>query len=195
MGLQLRTQRMVLQTLGASEAEQVLDYFIRNMSFLEVWETLRPPGFYTLGYQEALLAEDERRMAEGLQVKLWISKKEQPDRVIGSVSLSNIVRGAFQSCHLGYRLDAEERNKGFMSEAVREVIRYAFDELELHRMEANIMPRNLASLAVVKKLGFYEEGLAYKYLKINGIWEDHLHMVLRNGKLEGAAAGSGQLPE
>ncbi len=55
-----------------------------------------------------------------------------------------------------------------------------FDEEGLHRIEANIMPKNSASMKVVKKLGFYDEGLAYQYLKINGTWEDHIHMVLLN---------------
>jgi [ribosomal protein S5]-alanine N-acetyltransferase len=58
-----------------------------------------------------------------------------------------------------------------------------FQELGLHRIEANIMPKNKRSLRVVEKLGFYNEGLAYKYLKINGKWEDHIHMVLLNDKV------------
>lgn len=58
-----------------------------------------------------------------------------------------------------------------------------FDDMKLHRIEANIMPKNKQSLKVVEKLGFYDEGLAYKYLKINGKWEDHIHMVLLNNKI------------
>ena len=67
-----------------------------------------------------------------------------------------------------------------MTEAVRETVRIAFEELDLHRIEANIMPRNRASLGVARKAGFYEEGLALKYLQINGVWEDHIHMVIRS---------------
>lgn len=75
-------------------------------------------------------------------------------------------------------------NQGLMTEGIQAVIIYAFEELQLHRIEANIMPRNKASMKVVQKLGFYEEGLAYKYLKINGVWEDHFHMVIRNVTME-----------
>jgi ribosomal-protein-alanine N-acetyltransferase len=105
-------------------------------------------------------------------------------KTIGTVSLSNIVRGPFQSCHLGYKLDKDEINKGFMTEAVEKVINITFKDLKLHRIEANIMPKNKASLRVVEKLNFYNEGIAYKYLKINGKWEDHIHMVLLNEDLE-----------
>jgi len=67
-----------------------------------------------------------------------------------------------------------------MTEAIQKGIEIMFNEFGLHRIEANIMPGNKPSLRVVEKLGFYNEGLAYKYLKINGKWEDHIHMVLLN---------------
>jgi ribosomal-protein-alanine N-acetyltransferase len=123
-------------------------------------------------------------MERGQLVKLWLCKTEEPDRVIGSVAISNIVRGVFLSCHLGYRLDEAEQGKGYMTEAIREMVAYAFQKLGLHRIEANIMPRNTASLKVTEKLGFYHEGLAKQYLRINGKWEDHIHMVLLNEEME-----------
>ena len=100
--------------------------------------------------------------------------------VIGDLTFNNIVRGAFQSCHLGYKIDGRQLNQGFMTEALRCAIAYVFSELKLHRIEANIMPRNARSRRVVEKLGFVQEGLARKYLKINGAWEDHFHYVLLN---------------
>ena len=96
------------------------------------------------------------------------------------VALNNVVWGSFCSCFLGYKLDKDWLRQGLMSEAVKECVRIAFEELGLHRIEANIMPRNIASLGVVRRCGFVEEGLARKYLKINGVWEDHLHMVKLN---------------
>ncbi|MBB6634973.1 GNAT family N-acetyltransferase [Cohnella thailandensis] len=185
MTFELRTARLRLRTLDKSHAEQVRDYFARNRDFLEPWEARRSEEYYTVKTHKKLLAADRESEELGQMFKVWIFKSEEPQRVIGSISLSNIVRGAFLSCHLGYRLDHEEVNKGYMTEALREVIRYAFEGLKLHRIEANIMPRNAASLAVVEKLGFYQEGLARKYLYINGAWEDHIHMVLRNEAMEG----------
>nr|WP_281201113.1 GNAT family N-acetyltransferase [Orenia metallireducens] len=95
-----------------------------------------------------------------------------------------MVRGCFQSCYLGYHLDKEEVNNGYMTEALEEAINFLFEEFKLHRIEANIMPKNNPSLRVVQKLGFYNEGLAKKYLTINGKWEDHIHMVLLNEEVE-----------
>ena len=103
--------------------------------------------------------------------------------VIGSIVLNNIIRGAFHSCHLGYKMDQFNINKGYLTEGLKIVIEYAFNVLKLHRIEANIMPHNSPSLRVVEKL-VYHEGLAKKYLNINESWEDHIHMVLLNESLE-----------
>ncbi|WP_276352408.1 GNAT family N-acetyltransferase [Cohnella caldifontis] len=180
----IETPRLRLATIGISQAPEALDFVLRNREFLQPWEPLREPEYYTLEAQRRLIAFDSECMEQGSLLKLWISKRVSPGRFIGSVSLSNIVRGAFLSCHLGYRMDERETGKGYMTEAVKYAAEYAFRELGLHRIEANVMPRNEASRRVVRKLGFREEGLALRYLKINGKWEDHVHMVLLNDEME-----------
>jgi len=157
---------------------------LRNQAFFQEWDPTRTPDFYTLKAQQDVIEGDLSQMGSGQHFKFLVYKHEEPKRIIGIIALSNIVRGPFQSCYLGYRLDHEEVNKGYMTESLECVIRYAFDELKLHRIEANIMPRNAASLKVVQKLGFSPEGLARKYLQINGNWEDHIHMVLLNEAVE-----------
>ncbi len=178
------TSRLKLRMLDEKNAPQVLDYVVRNEQFLFPWEPLRTPDYYTLERQWELLRFDQSSMALEQLLKVWLFKQAEPNRIIGSIALSNIVRGAFQSCHLGYKLDGEEVNRGYMEEALRAVVSIAFEELRLHRIEANIMPRNGASLRLVEKLNFQPEGLARKYLKINGKWEDHIHMTLINEALD-----------
>ncbi|TVX95346.1 GNAT family N-acetyltransferase [Cohnella terricola] len=178
------THRLILRTLGEDGASQVLDYVTRNKEFLQPWEPLRSPDFYSLDAQREMLRFDRECIDQGILFKVWISKQSDPERIIGSVSLSNIVRGVFLSCHVGYKLDARELNKGYMSEALEKVAGIAFQQLGLHRLEANIMPRNAASLRIAEKAGFQPEGLAKKYLKINGKWEDHIHMTLLNEDME-----------
>ncbi|SFM47051.1 ribosomal-protein-alanine N-acetyltransferase [Paenibacillus sp. 1_12] len=180
----LYSERLVLKTINESAAKEVLNFVIRNKEFLMEWEAQRTMDYYTLEAQKQILIDESKKIQNGDLFKLWIYKAEDTKRIIGSIALNNIIGGVFQSCHLGYRIDKDERNKGFMTEALRQVITYAFIELRLHRIEANIMPRNKASLKVVENLGFYNEGVAIKYLKINGAWEDHLHMVIRNTELE-----------
>lgn len=180
------TDRLVLKILDETYAEQVLDYHIRNKDFLNEWEPQRTSEFYTLEYHEKMLKEDFINIKEKRMFKLWIFKKDDTElkRVIGSVALNNIVWGSFLSCFLGYKLDKDEINQGYITEAIKKCIEIAFKEYKLHRIEANIMPKNIRSLRVVEKLGFSNEGLARKYLKINGKWEDHIHMVLINNELE-----------
>jgi ribosomal-protein-alanine N-acetyltransferase len=80
--------------------------------------------------------------------------------IIGTIGFSSIVFGAFQSCYLGYRLDRGELNKGLATEALRATIRFVFTEFRLHRIEANVMPRNVASKKVLENLGFQNEGIS-----------------------------------
>lgn len=95
------------------------------------------------------------------------------DRLVGRVALSNVVRGAWQNATLGYWIDGRFQRRGLATEAVFAVALAAFAAIRLHRLQAAIMPRNGASIAVVTKCGFQREGLAPKYLNINGQWEDH----------------------
>ncbi len=174
------TDRLVLKTLDGTSAKLVLDYYIRNQEFLDEWEAAKEDSFYTEEYIAAMLDLDVINTEMGSSLRFWIFKKGNEDRVIGSVAFNNIVLGAFWSCFLGYKLDRDEINQGYITEAIQKGIEIMFGEYNLHRIEANIMPKNARSLRVVQKLGFYNEGLAYKYLKIDGKWEDHIHMVLLN---------------
>lgn len=176
------TERLFLKVLGPSDAEAVADYYRRNLSFLEEYEPVRSSEFYTPEYQSEQLKKDEVDRTNGVLLRLWLFKKED-GKLIGSIAFNNIVRGSFLSCHLGYKLDEAEINRGYMTEALRQAIEIVFREVGLHRIEANIMPKNKRSLRVTEKLGFYHEGLAHQYLKINGKWEDHIHMVLLNGSV------------
>ncbi|CAM4048670.1 GNAT family N-acetyltransferase [Cohnella lubricantis] len=184
MSIEIVTPRLLLSSIDESHVDQVVDFVARNKTFLEAWEPARTADYYTAEAQLQLIANDCLNMAREQLFKVWLYKKDDPTRIIGSIALNNIVRGVFQSCHLGYRIDEAENGKGFMTEGLTFVIEQAFHQLHLHRIEANIMPRNQASLRVVEKLGFSHEGLARKYLKINGKWEDHIHMVLLNEELQ-----------
>lgn len=176
------TPRLILRTLGDSvnEAEMVLDYFKRNSEYFKPWDPLRTDEFYTVDSRKDALAWELNAMMELGYLRLWIFKKEDLEykKIIGTIGITNIARGIFFSCKLGYSIDKEEANKGYMTEAVKKSVDIAFNEYGLHRIEATIMPGNKPSLRVVEKLGFVNEGLSRSYQKINGKWEDHVHMVL-----------------
>ena len=100
--------------------------------------------------------------------------REQDDALVGGITLSNVRRGVSMSSSLGYWAGAKYVGKGYITAAVRAALRYAFDDVGLHRVEAACQPDNFASRRVLEKAGFAPEGLARGYLKINGEWRDHV---------------------
>ncbi|GAB6107547.1 GNAT family N-acetyltransferase [Fusibacter bizertensis] len=175
----LETQRLILKTLDSKSTEEIHKYYVANQEFLQPWEPLRVESFYTPETQKISLELDYQGMIRGEMIRFWIIDKKS-NEVIGSVALTNIIKGVFKSCFIGYKLSKEYINQGLMTEAVQAVINYAFDEIGLHRVEANIMPHNFSSIRVVEKLGFEYEGCSKQYLKINGNWEDHNRYSLIN---------------
>ncbi len=93
--------------------------------------------------------------------------------LVGRVALSNVVRAAWQSCTLGYYIDRTMCGRGYGTEAVKQIVAFAFGDAGLHRVQAAVMPRNVASARVLEKAGFRHEGFAPRYLQIDGVWEDH----------------------
>lgn len=175
-------QNRYVQLVPADEslAQELADYYRRNRTFLKGFEPVRSEEFFTADYQRGLLKEDVLARESGTSFRFYIKPAARPRAIIGAIALNNVVWGAFCSAFLGYKLDQDFVNKGYMSAAVDMVVRYAFEELHLHRVEANVMPKNKASLRVLEKNHFVNEGLSKHYLNINGVWEDHIHMARIN---------------
>lgn len=179
----VETERLVLKVLDESSAAQVLNYYVENRAFLSPWEQTRNEIFYTVDAQELSLKLDYDAILKGELIRYWIFLKDS-DALIGSIALTNIIRGIFKSCFMGYKLSERHTGNGYMFEAAKAVIDIAFGEMKLHRIEANIMPHNAASIRVVEKLGFNFEGVSPEYLKIGGKWEDHRRYAIINHDLD-----------
>jgi ribosomal-protein-alanine N-acetyltransferase len=110
------------------------------------------------------------RSADFVALHIW---RTLDDTLLGSIELSQIARGRFQSAYLGYEIGAPFARHGYMAEALGLVLQYAFRQLRLHRLEANIQPKNEASVRLVQRLGFHLEGYSPRYLKLGGRWRDH----------------------
>lgn len=182
----LATPRLQLLPAHIGLARPMLDYQVRNRQHFAAWDPKPGDMFFTELYWTMQLRQQALSWEQGRGARFLLTQPEQPRQIIGTVSLSNIVRGVFQAAHLGYGIDHSLQGQGLMHEAVSEIIRFAFDDLRLHRLQANYQPHNQRSAALLQRLGFVEEGLARDYLYINGAWRDHVLTSLTNPQFDPA---------
>ena len=159
---------------------EIARFYVDNRAHLEPWSPTLAPDAFSRDYWAAQLAQRRADFDAGLSMRAFLFPRDASDRVIGNVSLTQIQRGPAQSCLLGYSLAAEVQGRGYMVEAVRGVVAYAFGQLRLHRVVANYMPHNRRSGSVLRRAGFSVEGYARDYLLIAGRWEDHVLTGITN---------------
>lgn len=176
----LETRRLILQPAHPRMARKTAAFYQKNKDFLQPFEPKYDPDFTTVAYQRQLLKADARAARDNTGLRYWLFPKEAPETPMGCVAFTSITWGAFRSATLAYKIDRDFLKQGYAAEAVEAMVALAFEGLNLHRIEASIMPRNEASLALAKKCGFSEEGRSPRYIRINGVWEDHIHMVRLN---------------
>jgi ribosomal-protein-alanine N-acetyltransferase len=174
-GLRLYGRRVVLRPLVAQDFNGWSEVRRRNGEWLTKWEPARlahhpDPEINRDVFAARCGARDRERHA-GTQYAFGIFVD---GAFAGEINLNNVVRGAFQSATIGYWIDKARAGHSFMSEAVLTLAQYSFESLNLHRLEICIIPRNANSRRVVEKLGIREEGIAERFLEINGVWEDHV---------------------
>ncbi len=174
----ISTPSFVLKTLSVDDAQLLLNYYVNNKSHFEPWSALPDKNFYTLEFQKKKLEFDELTLNAQKALRLWIFKNGDDKNIIGDIGFTNMIRGPFQSCNVGYKTDVNYLRQGVMYEALSASFKYIFTNLKLHRIEANIIPSNIASINLIKKLGFIEEGHVRQYLNINGKWHDHIRFSL-----------------
>ena len=170
-----------LQTCPADEvhAGMLNDFYVRNKTHLSPWEPLREDAFFQEASALARLQHQQKEMRFGRQYSFYLIDMKK-GAIHGQCTLSNIVRGHFQACHLGYALDQAMVGRGLMHDTCRHVIEYAFDVLHLHRIMANYLVENHRSAKLLQNLGFVQEGIAKDYLLIQGQWQDHILTSLIN---------------
>ncbi|WP_446217343.1 GNAT family N-acetyltransferase [Micromonospora sp. IBHARD004] len=141
-----------------------------NRDFLAPWEPIRREDYFTVEGQRAVIRDDLEQYKQGAKLPHVIL--DDSGRVVGRITLNGIVRASFQSCSLGYWVGAADNGRGFATAAVREIVRVAFDELRLHRVQAETLLHNSGSQRVLERNGFVHFGVAPAYLNIAGEWQD-----------------------
>ena len=181
----LEGYRVALRALATSDFEQWSEVRTKNIEWLQKWEPTRPSGMAdVVNDRNAFVSrcnarERERHLGSGYGFGIFVSGS-----FCGEINLSSIQRGPFQSCYVGYWVDERHAGNGYAPEALAIVFRYAFEELKLHRVQVAIIPRNKASRRVAEKLSLRNEGIAERYLEIDGVWEDHVRYALTSEEWE-----------
>ena len=180
---EIATARLALR-LARPGMEQAHVRFLEenHAAHLAPWSPPPAPGYFTAAFWAERLegALEEYRGGRSLRLVMQATGSAIDGEIIGTVNYTNIVRGAFQACHLGYQIAARHEGRGLMTEALRAANAYVFEEVKLHRIMANYRPENARSARVLERLGFRHEGLARDYLFIDGGWRDHNLTALVN---------------
>ena len=163
--------------LTADDAAAIAHLVSENRDFLAPWEPMRDERWFTEEGQRGEVDHVLERAGLGLCVPRVVL--DDSGDVVGRITLNTVVRGAFQSCSLGYWLAEPANGRGLATAAVREITAVAFGELGLHRVQADTVLDNLRSQRVLERCGFVRYGTAPAYLRIAGRWQDcHVHQLL-----------------
>jgi len=169
----IETARLTVRLPQAVDVPAIISYYGDNREYLQPFSPTFAPDFLDEAMWLEQVSIRTREHAAGESFRAFLFPRSAPDRIVGNLNLTQVHRGALQSCVLGYNLAREAEGKGYMTEAVKGAVAFAFDRWRLHRVNANHMPHNRRSAAVLQRCGFHVEGLAPSYLLINGTWEDH----------------------
>lgn len=176
---EIETARTLMRLPRPEDAKELLSFILENREHLAPWEPTRNEEYYTLSGCTSQIDRLLKDSGRGAAIPFLAWSKED-GRIVARCNFSNVVRGPFQACHLGYSVDHAHQGRGFMFEVAQAAVHYAFDSLGLHRIMANYIPRNHRSERLLLRLGFQKEGYARSYLRIAGVWEDHILTSLIN---------------
>lgn len=169
----IKTDRLTVRMAEVTDVPAIVTFVNLNRDFLKPWEPRRTAEYYTADYWTRVVVQNQADFRDDYSLRMFLFPKGET-RVIGTLNFSNFVRGVAQYCTVGYSLGEHDQGQGYMAEALTAGLRYAFEEMNLHRVTASYMPHNLRSGALLKRLGFVVEGYARDYLQIDGRWQDHV---------------------
>ena len=178
--VELRGRRLLLRPLVSDDFDWWRDVRRRSADWLLQWEPRPPPGTPDSSTSAAAFAarcsarQREWQLGAGYGFGIFVDGAG----FAGEINLSGVQRGPFQNAYVGYWVDRFHAGQGYVPEAFVVLARFAFEDLRLHRLQVAIIPRNRPSRRVVEKLELREEGMAERYLEINGVWEDHVRYAI-----------------
>jgi [ribosomal protein S5]-alanine N-acetyltransferase len=176
----IETERLIIRVPENADVAAIIRYYDENRDHLQPFSPTFTPDMRDPATWVEQVRVRAKELAAGESLRAFLFTKLPPAAIVGNINLTQVHRGAFQSCVMGYNLAAAEQGKGYMTEAVTAAVGFAFERWKLHRVAANYMPRNTRSAAVLMRCGFQIEGHAPAYLLIDGKWEDHVLTAITN---------------
>lgn len=178
----IHTARLTLFIAGPDDAARCVRFNRDNEAFLKPWEPpMTPRSFDPISVADVRArAVTDAKLGAAFSFAIAARGGGDDVPILGWCTFTNVIREIFQACFLGYKLDERSQRQGYMTEALSAGIDYVFTTQRLHRIQANYMPHNQRSAAVLRRLGFTIEGTARKYLFIGGEWRDHVLTSLIN---------------
>jgi ribosomal-protein-alanine N-acetyltransferase len=174
---ELQTQRLTVRLARPGMQAAMARFLSENYrGHLDRWSPPAVAAFFTEAFwrERLAIAVEEFQAGRAARFVLQVRGGDTASPIVGTCNYTNIVRGPFQACHLGYQVARDREGQGLMAEALRATNAYAFGTLRLHRIMANHRPDNERSARLLERLGFVREGLAKDYLFIDGAWRDHV---------------------
>jgi len=168
----IRGEKCYIRTFQEKDAQSLTGLVSRNKYFWSTYEPLQRPEYYTVDAQYKKIQESLYLMDSKREFTFGIYEL-RTNNLIGHIALYAVKRLPYSSAFVGYAMDEIYIGKGIVTEAVKMVVRFAFEQVGLHRVEAYVSTQNSASIRVLEKSGFQREGLLRKLLYINGQWVDH----------------------
>ena len=173
------SERLTITKVTAADAPALRTYYLENEEHLRRFQPRRAEGYHSAKAWQERAQEFERAQRQELALFL-VGRLRGESRIATVCSFSNIARGVFQACNVGYSVHKELEGMGIMSEMLGKSIGHVFKDLDLHRVMANYLPENERSERLLRRFGFEREGYARSYLKIAGEWRDHVLTSLIN---------------
>ncbi len=161
-----------LRFFAESDAKALLKMRIDNKKFFQKHSPPFDKDYIKIENVKQTIKKYDEQREKGNMYFFGIFE-QNTKALVGDISLFQVKRGPLQRCYVGYSIDKKHNGKGYATEAVKLAVGFAFDVLELHRIEAGAMPENIGSMRVLEKAGFLKEGIEREGVNINGIWRDH----------------------
>lgn len=181
MDFKYETPQLIMRVCNRGDARMVYDFYRRNLLDFAQYEPLNMKSATTLIYYESLLDVELDLLLKREVARYFLFEKSNPFRIVGTIAFRNFnFAPHIMSCVVGYKIDKQFRRRGYAREAIYTGCDIMFHDEHLHRIEATVLPDNIASSRLLEGLGFVREGLMQKKIKLNGTWRDHYLYALVN---------------